>query len=43
MSRHEDYKHAPASLDAQEIECFSTFITAFTKQQDNILIEGSKS
>jgi len=40
MSRQEDYTHAPASLDAQEIECFSTFITAFKKQQDNILIEG---
>jgi len=40
MSRREDYKHAPASLDAQEIECFSTFITAFKKQQDSILIEG---
>ena len=40
MSRSEDYKHAPPSLDAQEIECFSTFITAFKKQQDNILIEG---
>ena len=40
MSRNEEYKHAPASLDAQEIECFSTFITAFKKQQDSILIEG---
>ena len=40
MNRQEDYKHAPASLDAQEIECFSTFITAFKKQQDNILFEG---
>jgi len=40
MNRSEEYKHAPASLDAQEIECFSTFITAFKKQQDNILIEG---
>jgi hypothetical protein len=40
MSRHDEYKHAPASLDAQEIECFSTFITAFKKQQDNILLEG---
>jgi hypothetical protein len=40
MSKHEEYKQAPASLDAQEIECFSTFITAFKKQQDNILIEG---
>jgi hypothetical protein len=40
MSRCEEYKRAPASLDAQEIECFSTFITAFKKQQDNILLEG---
>jgi hypothetical protein len=40
MSRCEEYKHAPASLDAQEIECFSTFITVFRKQQDNILFEG---
>ena len=43
MNRHEDYKHAPASLNAQEIECFSTFITAFKKQQDNILFEGKSS
>ena len=40
MSRSEDYKQAPASLDEQEIECFSTFITSFKKQQDNILFEG---
>jgi hypothetical protein len=40
MSRHEEYRQAPASLDAQEIECFSKFITAFRKQQDNILLEG---
>jgi mannitol-specific phosphotransferase system IIBC component len=40
MSRSDEYKHAPASLDAHEIECFGTFITAFRKQQDNILIEG---
>jgi hypothetical protein len=40
MNRHDEYKHAPASLDAHEIECFGTFITAFRKQQDNILIEG---
>jgi hypothetical protein len=40
LSRCEEYKHAPASLDAQEIECFSTFITIFRKQQDNILLEG---
>ena len=40
MNRSEEYKHAPPSLDAQEIECFSTFITAFKKQQDSILFEG---
>jgi hypothetical protein len=40
MSRHNEYRNAPASLDAQEIECFSTFITAFRKQQENILTEG---
>lgn len=40
MSKLEEYKHAPASIDAQEIECFFTFITAFVKQQDNILFEG---
>jgi hypothetical protein len=40
MSKHDEYRYAPASLDAQEIECFGTFITAFRKQQDNILIEG---
>ena len=40
MSRREDYKQAPASLNAQEIECFATFITAFRKQQDSILFEG---
>jgi hypothetical protein len=39
-SRREEYKHAPASLDAQEIVLFSTFITIFRKQQDNILLEG---
>ncbi|MDR1651749.1 MAG: hypothetical protein LBR87_08170 [Synergistaceae bacterium] len=43
MSRCDDYKNAPASLDLQEIECFSTFITAFRKQQDNILLEGKNS
>jgi len=43
MSRCEEYKHAPASLDAQEIECFGTFITAFKKQQDNIILEGKNS
>ncbi len=40
MSRMENYKHAPASIDKQEIECFTMFITAFRKQQDNILFEG---
>ena len=40
MSRLDDYKRAPASIDRQEIECFATFITAFRKQQDNILFEG---
>jgi hypothetical protein len=40
MSRCEEYRHAPASLDAQELECFSAFITIFRKQQDNILFEG---
>jgi hypothetical protein len=43
LSRCEEYKHAPESLDAQEIECFSTFITIFRKQQDNILFEGRNS
>jgi hypothetical protein len=40
MSHREDYKRAPESLDAKEIECFSIFIAAFKKQQENILIEG---
>jgi hypothetical protein len=40
ISRTEDYKRAPASIDLQEIECFAMFITAFRKQQDNILFEG---
>jgi hypothetical protein len=40
MSRNEDYKSAPSSIDAQEIECFNTFITAFKKQQESILFEG---
>jgi hypothetical protein len=40
MSRSEEYKQAPAALDAQEIECFGKFIVAFKKQQDNILLEG---
>ncbi|MDR1138043.1 MAG: hypothetical protein LBK91_06950 [Synergistaceae bacterium] len=40
MSRCEEYKHAPPSLDAQERECFSAVITIFRKQQDNILFEG---
>ena len=43
MSRLEDYKHAPASIDKQEIECFAMFFTAFRKQQDNILFEGLAS
>ncbi|MDR1966360.1 MAG: hypothetical protein LBQ36_06590 [Synergistaceae bacterium] len=43
MNKCEEYRHAPASLDAQEIECFGTFITAFRKQQDNILVEGKNS
>lgn len=40
MNKHDEYRNAPESLDAQEIECFSTFITAFKKQQENILTEG---
>ena len=40
MNRHDEYRNAPESLDAQEIECFSTFITAFKKQQENILTES---
>jgi hypothetical protein len=40
MNKCEEYRHAAASLDAQEIECFGTFITAFRKQQENILTEG---
>lgn len=40
MNRMEGYKHAPESIDRQEIECFVMFITAFRKQQDNILFEG---
>jgi hypothetical protein len=43
MNKHDDYRNAPESLDAQEIECFSTFITAFRKQQENILTEGKSS
>jgi hypothetical protein len=43
MNRCEEYRHAPASLDAQEIECFSAFITIFRKQQDNILLESRNS
>ncbi|MDR1579553.1 MAG: hypothetical protein LBS35_04300 [Synergistaceae bacterium] len=40
MNKHDEYRNAPESLDAQEIECFGTFITAFKKQQENILTEG---
>jgi hypothetical protein len=40
MNRHDEYKNASESLDAQEIECFGSFITAFRKQQENILAEG---
>jgi hypothetical protein len=40
MSRSEEYKKAPPSIDAQEIECFNTFITAFRKQQESIIFEG---
>ena len=40
MNKHDEYRNAPESLDAQEIECFSTFITAFKTQQENILTEG---
>ncbi|MDR1916464.1 MAG: hypothetical protein LBQ58_07820 [Synergistaceae bacterium] len=42
MSKRDDYKHAPESLDAKEIECFSIFISAFKKQQENILTEGKR-
>ncbi|MDR3165948.1 MAG: hypothetical protein LBU13_10275 [Synergistaceae bacterium] len=40
MNKHDEYNNASETLDSQEIECFSTFITAFKKQQDNILTEG---
>lgn len=40
MNKHDEYRNAPESLDTREIECFSTFITAFKKQQENILTEG---
>jgi hypothetical protein len=40
MSKREDYKRAPKSLDEKEIECFSIFISAFKKQQENIIIES---
>lgn len=40
MNKHDEYRNAPESLDTQEIECFGTFITAFKKQQENILTEG---
>lgn len=40
MSKDNEYRNAPPSVDAQEIECFSTFITAFKKQQDTILFES---
>ena len=43
MSRSESYKNATPSVDSQEIECFSTFITAFKRQQDYILFEGLKA
>lgn len=41
LSRVESYKHAPASIDRQEIECFAAFIFAFRRQQDSILFEGT--
>ncbi|MDR0765034.1 MAG: hypothetical protein LBE65_05520 [Synergistaceae bacterium] len=40
MNRHDEYRNATESLDAREIECFGAFITAFKKQQENILAEG---
>lgn len=40
LSRSEVYKSASAAIDREEIECFTTFIIAFRRQQDNILFEG---
>lgn len=43
MHRIEDGSRARQSLiDAHEVECFSTFITVFKRQQDTILCEGLK-
>jgi hypothetical protein len=41
MHRSEEGPFARQSLiDAHEVECFSTFITVFKRQQDTILFEG---
>ncbi|MDR1019943.1 MAG: hypothetical protein LBL73_04210 [Synergistaceae bacterium] len=41
MHRREEGPLARQSLvDAHEVECFSTFITVFKRQQDTILFEG---
>jgi hypothetical protein len=43
MHRNEEGPFAKQSLiDAHEVECFSTFITVFKRQQDTILFEGLK-
>jgi hypothetical protein len=43
MHRHEEGPLAKQSLiDAHEVECFSTFITVFKRQQDTILFESLK-
>ncbi|MDR0617107.1 MAG: hypothetical protein LBG29_09900 [Synergistaceae bacterium] len=44
MHRNEEGPFAKQSLiDAHEVECFSTFITVFKRQQDTILFESLKS
>lgn len=40
ISRTPSYKEAASLVDKQEIECFTSFIFAFRKQQDCILFEG---
>lgn len=43
ISRSENYKHAPESIDRQEIECFAAFVFAFHRQQGSILFESLAS
>lgn len=40
LSRSDSYKRAAQAIDHHELECFTMFCVAFSRQQDHILFEG---